>query len=359
MANNQYIIPKLPLSDVEIETKAVLKQLNLANKKLAELKGIAHTIPNETILINTLVLQEAKDSSAVENIITTHDELYKAGLDYNNFVISPSTKEVLDYVDALKYGYQLVKKDNIISTRHIKEIQQILEHNTAGFRSVPGTTLKDAYGKVVYTPPQDLMQIEDYMSNLQSFINCDDDDLDPLIKMAIIHHQIESIHPFYDGNGRTGRIINVLYLVIKDLLDIPILYLSRFIINNKAEYYRLLQNVRDTKDWKSWILFMLKGVEETASQTIATVKEISQLMRVYKVRIKETLGKDYSHELLNNLFNHPYTKIEFIMKDVNTSRHSATSYLNKLTDAGLLSKVKMGRYNYYLNVPLLRIFANR
>lgn len=359
MANNQYIIPKLPLSDVEIETKAVLKQLNLANKKLAELKGIAHTIPNETILINTLVLQEAKDSSAVENIITTHDELYKAGLNYKNFVISPSTKEVLDYVDALKYGYQLVKKDNIISTRHIKEIQQILEHNTAGFRSVPGTTLKDAYGKVVYTPPQDLMQIEDYMSNLQSFINCDDDDLDPLIKMAIIHHQIESIHPFYDGNGRTGRIINVLYLVIKDLLDIPILYLSRFIINNKAEYYRLLQNVRDTKDWESWILFMLKGVEETASQTIATVKEIFQLMRVYKVRIKKTLGKAYSHELLNNLFNHPYTKIEFIMKDVNTSRRLATSYLNKLTDAGLLAKVKMGRYNYYLNVPLLRIFANR
>ena len=353
-----YQIPVLPLK-IDVETKAVLRQLNAANRKLAELKGVALTIPNENILINTLILQEAKDSSAVENIVTTHDDLYKAELNLESITVSASTKEVLSYADALKYGFQLIRKNKVLTNNNIKEIQQKLEKNTAGFRSVPGTTLKNQLGEVVYTPPQDKRIVEDCMENLQSFINDNTiSDLDPLIKMAIIHHQFESIHPFYDGNGRTGRIINVLYLVINELLDLPILYLSRYIISNKAEYYRLIQAVRETGNWESWLLFILKGIEETAEQTIGLVKAISKLMLEYKFKIRDTLKKAYSHELLNNLFSHPYTKIEFVMADVDVSRLTATLYLNKLIERGLLYKVKSGRYNYYLNMSLIQLLMN-
>lgn len=343
-----YEIPKLPL-EIDVETKAVLRQLNAANRRLSELKGVALTIPNENILINTLILQEAKDSSAVENIVTTHDDLYKAELNLENMAVSASTKEVLNYSEALKYGFQLIKQNKVLTNNNIKDIQQKLERNNAGFRRLPGTTLKNQLGEIVYTPPQDKIVIENYMDNLQNFINDNSlSNLDPLIKMAIIHHQFESIHPFYDGNGRTGRIINVLYLVINELLDLPILCLSRYFIVNKNEYYRLIQSVRVRNDWESWILFVLKGVEETSIQTIYLVKEISRLMLDYKFKIRNILKKAYSHELLNNLFSHPYTKIEFIMADVGVSRITATSYLEKLVDSNLLAKVKSGRFNYYL-----------
>jgi Uncharacterized conserved protein len=353
-----YQIPTLPLT-IDVETKNVLRQLNKANRKLAELKGVALTIPNENILINTLILQEAKDSSAVENIVTTHDDLYKAGLDLKEISISASTKEVLDYAEALKYGFQLIRNNKILTNNYIKDIQQKLENNSAGFRSVPGTTLKNQAGVVVYTPPQDKNDIERYMDNLQIFMNDHAvSDLDPLVKMAIIHHQFESIHPFYDGNGRTGRIINMLYLVINDLLDLPILYLSRYVIANKGEYYKLIQSVREINDWENWILFILKGVEEIAGQTIQLVKEISKLMQEYKIKVRNLLKKSYSHELLNNLFSHPYTKIEFVMADVGVTRITATSYLDKLVQANLLMKVKSGRYNYYLNMPLINLLMN-
>jgi Uncharacterized conserved protein len=353
-----YRIPTLPL-DIDVETKAVLRQLSAANRRLAELKGIALTIPNENILINTLVLQEAKDSSAVENIVTTHDDLYRADVEIKNFAISASTKEVLNYAEALKSGFRLIRTTKILSNNKIKDIQQKLERNTAGFRSVPGTTLKNQSGEIVYTPPQEKCMIESYMENLQEFINNDEiSELDPLIKMAIIHHQFESIHPFYDGNGRTGRIINVLYLVTKGLLDLPILYLSRYIISNKAEYYKRIQAVRDEKDWENWILFILKGVEETSSQTIELVKGISKLMSEYKIKMRTLLKKAYNHELLNNLFNHPYTKIEFVMRDAGVARLTATGYLEKLAKAGLLHKVKMGRYNYYLNMYLIELLMS-
>ena len=355
----EYTIPMLPLS-VDVETKAVLRQLNAANRKLAELKGVALTIPNENILINTLILQESKASSEVENIVTTHDDLYKAELDMGNMSIPASTKEVLNYSEAMKYGFQLTRQTKLLTNNDIKEIQKRLEKNEAGFRSVPGTTLKNQSGAVVYTPPQDKRDIEMYMQNLQSFINDSSvSDLDPLIKMAIIHQQFESIHPFYDGNGRTGRIINVLYLVINELLDLPILYLSRYIIQHKAEYYQRIQAVRETNDWEGWILFILRGVEETAQQTISLVKEISRLMLDYKVKIRTLLKKSYSHELLNNLFSHPYTKIEFVMNDASVGRLTATKYLNKLSAVGLLTKQKIGRSNYYLNMPLIELFIHK
>ncbi|WP_165022049.1 Fic family protein [Dysgonomonas sp. ZJ279] len=355
-----YIITKLPL-DIDIETKVVLKQLNAANRKLAELKGVALTIPNENILINTLSLQEAKDSSAVENIVTTNDELFKGELDIEMkaYMVSGATKEVLNYAHALKSGFNLVRRNRLLTNSYIKQIQELLEENKAGFRAAPGTTLKNQFKEIIYTPPQDKNQIEEYMANLEAYINDDRlSDVDPLIKMAIIHHQFESIHPFYDGNGRTGRIINILYLVIKGLLDLPILYLSRYFIRNKTEYYTLLQKVRDNNQWEEWILYVLKGVEQTATQTIELVKGISLLMNQYKQDMRPLLGKAYNHELLNNLFNHPYTKIEFVVRDLNVTRITATGYLDKLVKARLLTKVKQGKYNYYLNMPLIDLLMS-
>ena len=252
---SEYIIPTLPLS-YDLETKEILRQVNRANRKLAELKGVALTIPNEQILISSLTLQEAKDSSEVENIVTTQDDLYRAGMEIPYDIISAATKEVLLYREAISEGFRLVRNKNILTLNDIKRIQQILEANSAGFRSTSGTQLKrSSDGVVVYTPPQDKVVIEKYMANLEQFINDEQlSSLDPLIKMAIIHHQFESIHPFYDGNGRTGRIINILYLVIADLLELPILYLSRYITHNKQEYYQLIQAIRDknTDNAKQW-----------------------------------------------------------------------------------------------------------
>lgn len=361
---SQYNIPELPLA-YDLETKAILRQLNQANRRLAELKGVALTIPNENILVSTLTLQEAKDSSEVENIVTTQDDLYRAAAtSLSNFAVNAATKEVLNYREALEHGFYLVKKKGILTSSIIKEIQKILEHNSAGFRSVPGTSLKRADGIIVYTPPQDKQTILDLMDNLERFINDETvSDLDPLVKLAIIHHQFESIHPFYDGNGRTGRIICVLYLVLTGRLDLPILYLSRYITHNKGEYYRLIQAIRDKKDdnfneWEAWILFILKGIEETAIETTRLVKGISGLMAKFKSILRTKFGKQYRHELLNNMFFHPYTKVEFLEKELNVSRPTATRYLNGLVETGLVDKVKIGRTHYYMNLPLMELFMS-
>ncbi len=346
----------LPLS-FEIETKNVLKKTIQANKALAELKSIAKTIPNEAILINTLALQEAKDSSEVENIITTHDELFKANL-FENMLHSIAIKEVQNYVEALKEGFEIVKNTKLLTSNHIIKIQEVLEKNNAGFRKQVGTNLKNAQiGEVIYTPPQDYEEIIKLMNNLEQFINDNEiSDVDPLIKMVIIHFQFESIHPFYDGNGRTGRIINILYLILQNLLDTPILYLSRFVIQNKQNYYQYLQNVRDKNDWETWILFMLDGVEKVALQTITLIDDIKNLMQQYKVEIKKNYSF-YSHELLNNLFKHPYTKIEFVMKDLHVSRPTASNYLEKMVENGLLEKIKIQKNNYYINKKLYELLS--
>ena len=351
-------VHKLPIN-AEIETKAVLRQVALSHRRLAELKGISASMPNEQILINTLTLQEAKDSSAIENIITTHDEIFKAQLFADNFV-SPATKEVQRYASALKKGFELVRHKKILSNNIILQIQQELEQNIAGYRKVPGTTLKNQQtGELVYTPPQTYDEIVDYMNNLEQYINDPNlSDVDPLIKLSIIHHQFESIHPFYDGNGRTGRIINILYLVVNDLLDLPILYLSRYMIKHKGEYYRLLQNVRETQKWEEWILFVLKGIEETSVQTIHLISAIKQLMGEYKHSIRRDLSKIYSQDLLNNLFKHPYTKIEFLEQEIGVSTPTATSYLKQLVDRGYLSLLKIGRNNYYLNDKLFQLLID-
>lgn len=355
-------IPLLPLS-YDLETKAILKQLNNANRRLAELKGVAMTIPNENILVSTLTLQEAKDSSEVENIVTTQDDLYKNASElYSDYAINAATKEVLNYREALQHGFRLVKEKGVLTSSVIREIQKLLEHNSAGFRSIPGTTLKSSDGKTVYTPPQDRTEILNYMDNLESFINNDDiSELDPLIKLAIIHHQFESIHPFYDGNGRTGRIICVLFLVLTGRLDLPILYLSRYITHNKKKYYELIQDIRDKNsdnadEWEAWILFILKGIEETAIETTRLVKGISKLMADFKSVLRPKFGKQYRHELLNNLFFHPYTKVEFLEKELMISRVTAQRYLNLLMETGLIDRVKIGKAYYYINVPLMNLF---
>lgn len=358
-----YSIPNLPLT-ADIETKAVLRQTNLANKKLAELKGISKIVPNPVILIRTLSLQEAKDSSAIESIITTHDDLYKAEIGAVKYS-SPAAKEVSTYADALMKVGKIVQDRGIISNNNIIEIYRAIKHNDASYTTNPGKALVNERTKeTVYTPPQTIEEIKRHMANLELFINDDElSDLDPLVKMAIIHHQFESIHPFGDGNGRAGRVLNILYLVAKNLLDLPILYLSRYIIKHKNEYYNLLQAVRDaqgdnTQQWEDWILFMLKGVEVTANETIDFVKSIADLMMQFKHRIRTELPKVYSQDLINNLFKHPYTKIEFVVDELGISRPTAIAYLNQLIEIGLLEKFKLGRENFYINTRLFNLIIN-
>lgn len=356
--------PLTRLQPATFETPAVLKKAVTAGRKLAELKGLAASMPNQAILINTLALQEAKDSSAIENIVTTHDELFRSAT-YPDLFASPAAKEVRHYVQALRVGYGLVQQTGLLTANHMLAIQAELEQNHAGFRKLPGTTLKNQHGAVVYTPPQDPAQVVALMTDLERFINDDGAfDADPLIKMAIAHHQFESIHPFYDGNGRTGRIVNVLYLVNKGLLDIPVLYLSSAIVRSKPDYYRLLQAVREEADaparpdevWQEWVLYLLAAVETTAQQTIRTVTDIKAALFDYKHRIRADF-KFYSQDLINNLFMHPYTKIEFVERDLKVSRLTATKYLDALARAGFVQKVKVGRSNYYINLALNQVLT--
>ncbi|MEL7341441.1 MAG: Fic family protein, partial [Bacteroidota bacterium] len=302
-------------------------------------------------------LREAKDSSAIENIITTHDELYKSELNLKS-IRSLEAKEVQNYVAALKHGFSQVTEQEVLTNRIIKEIQGTLEKNQAGFRKLPGTSLKNAVtGEIIYTPPQDSGQINLLMDTLERYMNTPDlSDYDPLVKMAIIHFQFESIHPFYDGNGRTGRIINILYLILNQLLELPILYLSSFIIEHKSDYYRLLQQVRDTNEWEDWILFMIRGIKETSKATIDQIKGIKSQMQVMKNRLRDNY-KFYSQDLLNNLFKHPYTKIDFLEKELQVSRITAANYLNQLAEDGILRKEKLGTSNYYINDPLFELLS--
>ena len=344
------------LNPERFDSAPILKKLASSSRKLAELKGIVASIPNQGILINTLGLQEAKDSSEIENIVTTHDELFKDDLS-PEAQMSATSKEVLSYRQALHTGFRLVKDTGLLTSNHVIDIQRDLERNHAGFRKLPGTALKDGVGRTVYTPPQEPDVIVALMRDLEQVINNPDAlPVDPLIKMALIHHQFESIHPFYDGNGRTGRILNVLYLVKEGLLDIPVLYLSRHIVETKGDYYRLLQAVRDHDVWEEWVLYMLEAVEQTAEQAVKMVVAIRDALFDYKHRIREQ-HKFYSQDLINSLFMHPYTKIEFLQNDLQVSRLTATKYLDLLAETGFLEKQKVGRTNYYINQALTRILV--
>ena len=348
-----YSIALLP-PEADLETKQVLKRLAGAHRALAELKGFADTMPNKNILINAVTINEAKDSSEIENIITTHDELFKA-MSQPNYQ-NPAAKEVVNYRTALWKGYEAIKNTQILTINMMVEIQQNIENNRAGIRKLPGTVLKnEATGEVIYTPPSGEQEIMALLSNLESYMNDDHDEIDPLIKLAVIHHQFESIHPFYDGNGRTGRIINVLYLVLKELLDSPILYLSQYIIRNKTSYYRLLQEVRTKGLWEEWILFMLDAIESTAVETLKLIKKINSLVEQTAEDILTALPKIYSRELVALLFFEFYTKTIYIENGLRISRKTAVTYLSALEESGFLTSERIGRERIYLNKRLFEV----
>ncbi len=347
------LLSKLP-PGAELETKNILKQLSKSHRALAELKGFSEMIPNKNILINAITINEAKDSSEIENIVTTHDELFKT-LSRENYA-SPSAKEVVNYRTALWKGYELIKENEFLSTNMIINIHEIIEPDKGGIRRLPGRVLKNEItGEVIYTPPSGKEEILSYLDNLEQYINNDYDDIDYLIKLAVIHYQFECIHPFYDGNGRTGRIINVLYLVLKDLLDSPILYLSKFIIRNKSAYYHLLQSVTKENKWEDWILYILQGIEETAEETLLLVKKINVLLEKTAEDIRRILPAIYSRELINLIFFEFYTKISYIEEGLNISRKTAAKYLSILEEEGFLVSEKIGRERIYLNQELFKI----
>lgn len=349
-------LPPLPLDDLScLDNREIWGALTEAHRHLAELKGLCESLPNQAILLDTLGIQEAKDSSEIENIITTHDQLFAS---QTETAVTPAAKEVRRYVSALRVGSDAVRTSGLIRLETVLAVQSELEQNRAGLRKLPGTVLKnEATGQVVYEPPQDAAEVERLMGNLIDFIHADDG-LDPLLRMAIAHHQFESIHPFYDGNGRTGRILNLLMLQRERLLDLPVLYLSRYITTNKSAYYRLLQTVRDEHRWAEWCLYMLRGVAMTSRSAVQMVKSLRDLMLSTKHALRERLPKLYSQDLLNNLFCHPYTKIEFVESELHVSRITAAKYLDKLTAEGFVTKRKVGKSNFYINQPLFALLSD-
>ncbi len=349
------ITPLHALSPGRFETAPILKRLNTASRNLAELKGVAASIPNQTILISTLTLQEARDSSAIENIVTTQDDLYRE--EDAATAAGTAVKEVLRYRQALQAGFAKVRDTGLLTLNTILDIQRQLECNQAGLRKLPGTALRNAAGDLIYEPPQDATEVARLMGELERFIHDEPPfAADPLVRMALIHHQFESIHPFYDGNGRTGRIINVLYLVKEGLLDIPVLYLSRHIVRTKPDYYRLLQAVREDDAWEDWVIYMLDAVASTARETVYTILAMKALLLQVKQRVRDNY-RFYSQDLINNLFNHPYTRVEFAQRELGVSRLTATKYLDTLATDGVLDKVRVGRNNYYINRPLFALLS--
>jgi Fic family protein len=344
----------IPSAD-SLEVKAIWHNLAEAHRYLAELKGLCESLPNRAILLDTLAIQEAKDRSEIENIITTHDELYTHE---QSSSASPAAKEVQNYIAGLRVGLRDVVDSGLIRVSTILRVQEQIEQNNAGFRRVPGTVLKNqSTGETVYAPPQDAVVIEKLMAALVDFIHADDG-LDPLLRMAIAHHQFESIHPFYDGNGRTGRILNLLILQREGLLDLPVLYLSRYIISSKNQYYQLLQSTRETRTWVDWCVYVTKGIAITAKSEIKLIKNLRELMQTTKHRLRNELPKIYNQEILNNLFRYPYTKIEFVEKDLGVSRITAAKHLDALAAKDFVEKKKVGRNNFYVNRPLFELLTN-
>ncbi len=344
------------------QSESLTSQLIMAHRRLAELKGVAPLLPNQDILLNTLALQEAKDSSAIENIITSQDELFKQELDIPQFN-NAAAKEVGRYSEALKLGFERIVSKGRLTLDDLIAIQAalIIGEPGPGIRTKPGTIVGNrATRELVYTPPQDHDQIVELLERMLVFFNqAADQGLDPLIRMALIHYQFEKIHPFYDGNGRTGRILNLLYLVLHGLLDLPILYLSRYVVREKRAYLTQLQMDPLDDDWEAWLKFMLRGIELTSTETIETIHKLRDLMADYQERIKKKLPKIYSLDLLNTLFKHPYTKIDFVIRDVGVQRAAAVRYMDALAREGFVEKQKLWRSSYYINGPLFELLQGK
>ncbi len=346
-------LPLLPPEGVQLDSRMVLQQALKAGRVLAELKTAGLLIPNQSVLLSTLGLQEAQFSSEIENIVTTQDALYRASAD----VVQESdlaTKEILSYNKALWHGYATLKKNRPIGTNLIEELVSIIKPGTGGVRKIPGTKIATVTGQTIYTPPEGEQVIRDKLANLEHFYY-NHEEIDPLIRMAVAHYQFEAIHPFSDGNGRTGRILNILFLVEAGLLGVPILYLSSYIVKHKAEYYASLRRVTEENAWEDWILYMLRAVEETAKTTYQKIMLIQQRMEEYGDKVKLRLPKLYRKELVELLFSQPYCKIQFLVDAGMGNRLTATKYLNQLTEAGFLKKEKYGRDLYYRNQTFLDV----
>lgn len=344
---------KLPFH-VDLNRIEILKQLNVANHHIGELKGILKLLPNPGIVLSLINLSESKDSSAIENIITTYDEIFKEIVTKTPAGGKP--KEVINYKHAIDCGLELLRKNGFISTNMLVEIQNVIEPNKGGIRKLPGTVIiNDITNEIVHTPPQSEIEIRELMHNLELFIN-QNDDYDPLIQMALIHYQFESIHPFYDGNGRIGRILNILYLVLKEKISEPVLYLSKYIMEHKDSYYNLLkkchENIENVADF---VTYILNGITETAQNTIDLIVKINQSIEVTKELMKERLPKIYSSEIVEHLYSHMYTKNEFFRTNLNISRATATKYLKLLEKKGFVISESLGKEVIYKNVQLINL----
>ncbi len=351
-------LPLLPPAP-ELETPAVLKAAIRASRSLAELKGRTRTVPNASILLNTIAIQEARASSEIENIFTTSDELYR-GLSADSPEVSPHAKEVLHYNEALWHGAAALRDHRPLSAALTIEIVRMIKADVPGIRAHPGADLKNrATGEVVYTPPDGAPRIRALLANLEQFINGTEDGLDPLVKLAVLHYQFEAIHPFSDGNGRTGRILLILFLLQQRLLEQPILFLSRYIIENKSHYYRHLRDVTETGAWEPWILYVLRAVETTAETTVLKIEAIGDLLTslVEEGRLKLP-KRTFSKELIEQLFVRPYCKIRHLEEAGLGNRVSASRYLHDLADAGLVAKVKAGKEILFVNEQLVKLLAN-
>jgi Fic family protein len=349
-------LPLLP-PDADIETKAILRKTISAGRALAQLNGTLLNLPNPTLFLDTIYLQEAKASSEVENIITTNDELYKS-LVADRKVEDFATKEVLSYKEALWSGLEQLQTKPFITTNLCINIVKCIKQNDASIRILPGTTLSNTQGEIIYTPPTGESVIRDKLSNLEKFIN-EDDSIDPLIKMALMHYQFEAIHPFADGNGRTGRILLLLYLKLSGLLDTPAIYLSEYIIKNKTEYYRRLQGVTEKNEWEAYILYMLDMIEDTATRGLERLNKITATMEQIAGEIKHQLPKIYSKDLIEILFRLPYTKRQNLIDENIGNPKTVGMYLQKLEESGFLRSVRVGKEKLYLNQKLLKILEEK
>jgi len=349
-------LPLLP-PKADIETKAILRKTISAGRALAQLNGTLLNLPNPTLFLDTIYLQEAKASSEVENIITTNDELYKS-LIADKKVESFATKEVLSYKEALWLGLEQLKKKPFITTNLCISMVQYIKQNTASIRNMPGTKLSNAKGEVIYTPPSGEKVIREKLANLEKFIN-DNKTIDPLIKMALMHYQFEAIHPFADGNGRTGRILLLLYLKLSGLLHTTAIYLSEYIIKNKADYYKCLRNVTEKNDWEKYILYMLDMIETTSTKGLERLNKITATMDKTAEEIKKKLPKIYSKDLIEILFRLPYTKRQHLIDENIGNPKTVGNYLQTLEENRFLKSVKVGKEKLYLNQRLLKILEEK
>src|SRR5690554_1860955 len=343
-------LPLLP-PKANLETTKILRKTIDASRALAQLNGMITNLPNPTLFLDTIHLKEAKASSEIENIITTNDDLYQTVVADKKFD-NPATKEVISYKEAIWLGFSRLEKQPLITTNLCVELVQCIKQNTAGIRTTPGTTLTNTQGEVIYTPPTGEQLIREKMANLETFIN-ENDSIDPLIKMAISHYQFEAIHPFSDGNGRTGRILLLLQLKLEKLLDIPALFLSEYIIKHKNEYYKCLRAVTEKKDWSGFILYMLDMVEKTSIKGLERLESIVQLMETTGQEIKEKLPKIYSKDLIEVIFKLPYTKRQNLISLGLGTPKTVGNYLMALEAQGFLTSVRVGKEKLYLNQQLM------